>query len=287
MRSPGSPGMPQRQPCQRSRIDRVPVKPYRRCHAQWTDSGSGYSQYGHVDFCPTCLLSSSIGKTDTSIGITAGIDLSDVEVGGYALLGDDVIRVDGVGASTLTVGRGCLDTVPQTHSGGARIYFADTFAGGDYVEYAQHEAVNVRMLTTTTQGVLALSASSTDTVTMTARLSRPYPPGQFRINGGYYPSSVSGDVTVSWAHRDRLQQTVDVIDQTAGNIGPESGTTYTVRYYSGSSLLKEVASISGTIVTITSAELSGVTSLRVDLFATRDGINSHQTHTHTCIIGCA
>ena len=248
----------------------------------WTDSGGGYSQYGHVDFCPTCLLSGSLGKTDTSIGITAGIDLSDVEVGGYAILGDEVIRVDGVGASTLTVGRGCLDTVPQTHSGGERIYFADTFADGDYVEYAQHEAVHVRMLTTTPQGVLALSAAPTDTVTMTARLSRPYPPGQFRINGGYYPSSVSGDVTVSWAHRDRLQQTVDVIDHTAGNIGPEAGTTYTVRYYSGATLVKEVTGISGTSNTCVATELAGVTSLRVDLFSVRGGLASHQTHTHTC-----
>lgn len=243
----------------------------------WIDSGGGYSQRGNVEFCPTCLLSRSIGKTDTSIGITAGIDLSDVEVGGYAFLDDEAIRVDGVGASTLTVGRGCLDTVPQKHSGGARIYFADPFADSDYVEYAHGETVNVRMLTVTTQGVLELSAGATDGVTMTSRLSRPYPPGDFKVNGEYFPPELSGPVIATWTTRNRLQQTtLDLTDFFDGPITSEAGVTYTIRLLSvGGTVIEEQTGVSLLTATVT-VPVSG--NYRLQLLSERDGYESFQTH---------
>jgi hypothetical protein len=35
-----------------------------------------------------------------------------------------------------------------------------------------------------------------------------------------------GDLSVTWAHRDRLQQTGYIVKQYEGNIGPEAGTSY-------------------------------------------------------------
>ena len=40
---------------------------------------------------------------------------------------------------------------------------------------------------------------------------------------------VAGDLSVTWAHRDRIQQTAYLVQQGDGDIGPEPGTTYTLR----------------------------------------------------------
>ena len=36
---------------------------------------------------------------------------------------------------------------------------------------------------------------------------------------------------MSWSHRDRTQQTSYLVQQSAGDIGPETSTTYTLRIY--------------------------------------------------------
>jgi hypothetical protein len=67
-----------------------------------------------------------------------------------------------------------------------------------------------------------------DSVTFASRAIRPYPVGDFQIDGGYSDGRTISDVTATWAHRDRLQQTLPTPeDHTDGDIGPEAGTTYT------------------------------------------------------------
>lgn len=59
-----------------------------------------------------------------------------------------------------------------------------------------------------------------------------------KINGAAYPAVVTGTMNLTWAHRDRLQQTASFIKQDAGNIGPEDGQTYTLRLYDEGDQLK-------------------------------------------------
>ena len=69
-------------------------------------------------------------------------------------------------------------------------------------------------------------------MTLARRAIRPLPPGRVQGNGSYTPDAdalVTGDLELSWAHRDRLTQTSPVItDHTAGDIGPEPGVAYVV-----------------------------------------------------------
>jgi hypothetical protein len=76
---------------------------------------------------------------------------------------------------------------------------------------------------------------------------RPYPPGNVKVNNVMWPTVILGQIALTWAHRDRMQQTVYLVTQSEGNIGPEAGTTYTVRVYNeNNGLQKTVTGLSTT-----------------------------------------
>lgn len=223
----------------------------------YIDEGAGYVQQGVVNFAPTAVLQATYGPGDTVLSIAGGADLDLVEPGDIGTFGvgasnaREWFQVVSVSDTVLTVKRGMLDTVPlPSLASGTRVLF---YGEGDYltdvpVEYALGEAVSARMLPTTGQGTLDLASAPTDTLTMVARQSKPYPPGQLRLNGASYPVSISGPLVVTWAHRDRLQQTAQaLIDQGAASVGPEAGTTYTLRLYgNGDVLRRTVTGLTGT-----------------------------------------
>jgi hypothetical protein len=176
--------------------------------------------------------------------------------------------------------------VPVAHAAGSRIWFADGFQGIDPTEYAVGETVNARLLTVTGKGTLALTSAPTDSLAMNRRQNRPYPPGNLKINGAAYPSVVKGDLAIGWSHRDRLSQTVSLTVQSAGNIGPESGVTYTLRIYGESgSLRRTYSGLTGTSQTYTLANDEADSGLgrpnallRIELEANRSGVTSLQKH---------
>ena len=49
---------------------------------------------------------------------------------------------------------------------------------------------------------------------------RPYPPGNVKVNNVMWPTTMLGQIALTWAHRDRMQQTVYLVTQAEGNIGP-------------------------------------------------------------------
>lgn len=128
------------------------------------------------------------------------------------------------------------------------------------VQYLAGEAVDVKICPRTSLGVLSQAAAATDTHTFTGRATRPYPPGNFKFNGSAYPSTISGTLTLTWAHRNRLTQTAYLVAQSEGNIGPEAGTTYTLKLYGDGGVLKKTETgLTGTSYTW-SDEAAGGTS---------------------------
>ncbi|WVW77193.1 putative tail protein [Stenotrophomonas phage vB_SmaS_Bhz54] len=245
-------------------------------------TGGAWEEAGTVDFTPTAMLTAGVGPTTTLLPIGSGVDVDIVQPGTYALLGAELIRIDAVSDTTLTVGRGVLDTVARAHSSGTRVFFPDAYFESDGVEYATGEVASLRLLPTTGQGTLDIASAPTQTVTIASRHVKPYPPGQFRINSQAYPDTVRGDqdIMVSWAYRDRLQQTATLIDESAGSIGPEAGTTYTCRLLTaGGSVLVTHAGLTGASDTFTLAEMgANYGRLRIQLWSVRDGVQSLQMH---------
>lgn len=254
------------------------------------DTGTYTDAETIVDFAPFASLDGDITKVQTVVQISGGSDIDEVVIGTHAQVGDEIVRVDDISSTSMTIGRGVLDTVPAEHSDGAPVLFWDLFPETDGVQYASGEEISAKLLTVTTTEQLDIDDAPEDAVTMNSRAIRPYPPGNFKISGKYFPDEVVlGDVEITWAHRDRKQQTSsELFDFADGDIGPEDGTTYTVVVKDdvGTELHTE-AGITGTAWTYTEAALNADTSydvpprLHVELWSARDGYASMQKHEHS------
>lgn len=244
-----------------------------------------YRAAGSVDFCPTALLDGAITPNQTSIPIAGVIDPEAIQNSTYLQVDNEIMSLVSYSDTLLVVGRGVLDTVPAAHNLGARVWFSDVYCETDNIEYSSGELVRMKLLPTTSKGTLQLSSTTEQQLTIVGRPIKPYPPGKLRLNNLAYPSSISGtvDLTVGWTHRNRLQQTVSLVDTEAGSITPEAGTTYTVELRtSGGSLLLTASGIIGVTHTFTVAKMAANYGLlRVLLWSVRDGVASLQKHDWT------
>lgn len=240
-----------------------------------------YVVRGTGDWCPTGTLTAAITGADTAITLTGMVDLDLVTVPCAGLIDDEIVRVDALNTDTgaATIARGCVDTVPAAHAAGARLWLYDDYMGTDRRDYAPTEVVNAKLLSHTSSATLALADATALPVTMDQRMDRPYPPGNVQINGESWPVLVSGDIAATWAHRDRLLETDQLIDTLAADVGPEAGTTYNARIYFDGTLEHEETGITATNYTYTPTATSG--ALRVELESERDGLVSWQYQLRT------
>jgi hypothetical protein len=229
----------------------------------YTKSSGSYVESYRAPFCPTAKLNVAVNQVNTTFSVESLIDLDLVKVGTYAIINSEIVAVDTINATSIVVRRGCLDTVPVTHAINSRIYFADDFGGTDRFEYALNDTARFKLLPITGKGTLSIDAAAELSTNMVARQFKPYAPGNLRLNGSAYPASISGELTVSWSHRDRTLQTVKpIIDTTSGNIGPESGVTYTLQLYGNGTLRKTVTGLTGASYTwSTEAADSGLSGI--------------------------
>ena len=246
-----------------------------------------YAKRVNGAFSPTAVLDAAIGRTDTVFAIRAGVDLNNVEAGTWAHLDGELVKVVSVTDSALTVKRGVLDTVPAPHAADLVIHFADGFNGLDKTEWSSGQTVNAKLLPRTGLGTLLLASAPVDSVVMNSRFNRPYAPGNVKVNAVAYPASVTGDLAITWAHRDRTLQTAYIVEQSEASIGPEPGTSYIVRIYNaqvGGSLIRTYALIAGTSQAYTVAQATtdnGGTkpaNIRIEVESVRAGYVSLQMH---------
>lgn len=212
-----------------------------------SDSIIGYERVGTGTFTPIGKLASGIDHTETTISLEDFQDLAYAEVGGYAIIGSEYVSVILLNptAGTAVIGRGVLDTLPKRHPAGTLVYFAQGNAGADLTEHSAGITRHYKVLTRTSLGTLSTTAAPDLPVTFIGRAERPYPPGNLKVNGSYYPASFAGNLNLTWAHRDRIAQTVDLVPWTSGNIGPEAGTTYNLRIYDQNNDLLRTESLAG------------------------------------------
>ena len=254
---------------------------------------------GRGFFTPNGTLDSylPLNATDAVVDLVDAEGLADVEVGTYVVIENEILKVKGVDAdnSQVTLARGCLDTVPEYHSGddsggpGARVWFVGAVSYISGREYTATNQPGVKILTRTAKGQLsddtAYNADAFD-----SRMNRPYPPGNIKVNSVSYPSSFSGQPTITWNHRDRTQQLSEIYEHTDAGVGPEAGTTYTISIYdeTGTGLLRTVTGLTGTTYTysyddeIADSGLSSGdplnSSLRFVLKSVRSGYDSWQSY---------
>ncbi len=258
--------------------------------AQRPSSGINYGLYtaadgetltaqGFGDWCPSALVVEAADRSDTAFTLSGDTDLDAVALGTLALWDDELVRVDAIDveALTVTLGRGCGDTVPQPHAAAARLWLMDDGSATDSREYAAGETVHAKLLTRTSSAELALVDASEVTVGMDSRAWRPYPPAKVRVEADVPDGSAQTEtMTVTWAHRDRLLQADQLIDNEAASIGPETNTRYTlqVRNDSTDALILEATDLGAPTADILLT--ADHAALRIELFSTRDGFDSWQ-----------
>ncbi len=199
------------------------------------DTGAGWVEVNETSFAPVALLLGPLSALPNEMTVAVGHDedLAEVEQGSLCAIGAEYLRVDNMvrvgDVVTLTLGRGCLDTVPAAHLPGSAVIF---WQGTDIADarFLVAETPAVKLRTKTSADQLRIAEAPTDIVTFASRAIRPYPPGNFKVSGSYVQELIHANIILTWAHRDRtIQTTLAVEDHTAGNIGPEPGVTYRVR----------------------------------------------------------
>jgi len=245
-----------------------------------------------ADFSPTGTLTEDLDpEVTTSTTLTEVYDFDLVALNTYCIIGDEFCEVTAFNATTgaITLKRGVLDTVPVSHSLGDRVYFAQDATADDPTEYASADVVKSKALPSTSLGTLDIGDATEDTTTMDDRMYRPYPPGNFQLNSSAWPAFITGALTVTWAHRNRLTQISGFTQQDTGDIGPEATTTYTVKIWDEEDdLIVNSTGIATTSYALSIANeitLSALAAgarpnetMRVLVSSQRDGFDSWQEH---------
>ena len=254
-------------------------------------NGSNWYREGEVDFGAYGLLQDDLSAAAdaTTFDIPVESQIYEVAANDLLSIGSEIMRVDNISITgdiaTVTVGRGCLDTVPVAHSAGDAVLIWGSDYGSDEVEYTSGESVDVKLLPRTGKAVLPPSEAVTDSVTFASRLIRPLPPGKVQLDGAYLSTgTVTGDMTLTWAHRDRLTQTTgSPEDFTDGNVGPEAGVSYTVMkreaYANGTfGTPSTITTTTGTTATVNvdGTYAANVIGVQVGVKSTRDGYDCWQ-----------
>lgn len=264
-------------------------------------AANDYEVLDNVPMCPIGYLAAAIGPTDTAIEIVGfqsveGADV-DLTIGMAVMINDEIMRLNSLTLPTLSVSRGCADTLPaKLHPANSVVWFFDTDAGTDGREYTAASTIGVKLLPYTGGGGdVPIEHAPPHALTFNWRFTRPYPPADIRCNGVPWDGQPQGfdeasnTLNLSWVHRNRILQADQLIGHTEASVTPEAGTTYgiTVHKQSGE-VVRSVTVNSGTTWNYTlSQALSDAmgASGYIELGSQRDGFTSLQKRVIELVIG--
>ncbi len=214
-------------------------------------------------------------------------------VGGFARIGDgpdsfaEWCLIEGYDpvADTLTLRRGCLDTVPRRWPAFTPIRILTTSSIiYDNNQLSAYSEVAYKLLPYTSLGQLPISAAPVLTKSIEHRATRPLRPADVKINGVGYFEDVDADqqpeVVVTWSNRNRLVEDVVATAWDAGSAGLEPGQTTKIEVFSDVGDLIDVPA-SGLTATSYNLDVSrylnlGYPSVVVRVVSERDGFESLQ-----------
>lgn len=263
----------------------------------WTDTsgGTNFQQTNAIDaLTPSGVLVAGLSSSGPEVGdtltVTSVVGVADIDAGtggsreggeNLLLVGNELMAWEGItdnGNGTYTVTglyRAVLDTQPTDHASGVRVYFMSEGAGTTNEDgYSGDLTVNTKLAPKSIIDTVPVADATAMSVTTNARALRPLPPGRMRINSAVVPSGAaySGDMTFSWAHRNRLDDAI--ASQADPSRTPEEGSTYNVRVYTSSNaLLASALEVSNAASTGT-MRFAVAGDMRLEIESVRDGYTS-------------
>lgn len=245
----------------------------------WSDpaGGTDYAESGTAaGFHPTGLLVAAYpAETDaydhTGFELESMLDLARLESCtddelmhgvNLALIDEEIVAWRSISSwvtQTITyVYRGVFDTVPAAHALGARVWF---FSAGPEARvnpsapYLSDLTIAAKLRPYTLRSLLPLSQAARLTVVLASRALKPLPPGRVRLNNLAWPTSLSGDIELTWTHRHRVIQATAgmVVSQDAEDQATAPEGNYTIQVRVNTVLKRTVSELTGKSWTWTAA----------------------------------
>lgn len=256
-------------------------------------SNVDYKQSGTGNFATFVKTDVALSHLDTTIDYTefnaATIDA--IQPGMACLIDEEIIRIETTGIRTMTVKRGCADTVPTIHAAGSLVWIISGSVGSDKKERSAGEQIAVKIAPFTIGGgALPVAMAPPQAVTFNWRKFRPYPPAYLFANtarwfAGATINDTTGSMNLTWRDRNRVTQSDQLVGHDDAQVAPEDGTTYTLRIYdqTGTTLIRAEPGIRGNAFMYQHAKAlkdAGYPASPVNLLATfiseRDAMESLQ-----------
>lgn len=242
-----------------------------------------FADGGSHSFTATAVVTGAISATATEFTVTQIRGFDDDLLGDALRIGKEIMRIDAFDPATnkFTVTRGCLDTWPEEHKAGARVWLTDDDGGTDGRSYAAGETVEAIHLTRTSADLLKPEEAVVFSLPLHGRVARPYPPADVKIDDdSIFDDAAMGeqhdDPVLTWVGRNRVVQADQLVGFFEAPVAEEDGTTYRVRVYTAGNLLREEDNITSpwTYDATMFNEDGQPSNVEFELVAVRDGIES-------------
>lgn len=249
-----------------------------------------FTSFGTRDFIGGATLADAIpAEVETFIATWDAPTGASPLAGNIVVFGEggdedtEIALVKEVTEAGWTFTRGVLDTVPRAWPAGTRVWslgagkvVADTTLRSD------GETVDYRLLTRTSRGLLDFEAAPTESVTLTGRPHLPNRPANVTAGGvdfGTLDATGLATIPVTWANRNRVLETSQILAWTEASVLPEDGQTTRITILSPDRTpVTTIDGLTGTSRDITMAELDGHIDGIIRVTAVRDGLESLQGH---------
>lgn len=184
-----------------------------------------------------------------------------------------------------TMERGMLDTTPKAWPAGTEIWFlAADVPFDDETARVEGEVVKYKILPQTSKGTLSADDAPELTFTATNRPNLPTRPARVQLNGMGFGeinliavAEADGDITLTWANRNRDTEETRVLFWNDIGVTPPVGQTTTVRLYrSNGTLIREHAGLTGETYLLDPYDYAGKNLIRVHVTSSLAGEESLQ-----------
>ncbi len=227
-------------------------------------------------------VTSLVASFDDAIGPSPAAG-SYVVIGETADTASEICLITAYDEVNYTLRRGVLDTVPRAWAAGTAVWFLT--AGLDIMDsavLAAGQTVNIKLLSITPLGQLDEADAPIESGTLNDRPHLPIRPADVTINGVAFGDvdAVGVDpIPVTWANRNRFQESAPVQAWDGGTITPEVGQTTTIIVKDlGGGTLTTHSGLTGTSFDVPLASFAGEAIGLVSVWAERDGLLSLQAH---------
>ncbi|MEB3470167.1 phage tail protein [Pasteurella multocida] len=250
-------------------------------------AGGNYVDNADAPFTSSVILQEDLGKYDTQLKFAVDGDYSGLADAHALLLGDEIVKIESVNFTnhTITIGRGCADTLPQVHHEGERAWCYLLGFGADETPYLPNETLKAKLISHTAQNVLEEAKAPELNLTTIQRWSRPYPPANFRVDGVLTDRILDASAfTLSWAYRDRVIQADSLIPHHQASTVLGENVEYEIQLLDGQQVVRTITTKAESFKYPDEAKVDGEQFNAVTLYAKEGKLKSWQGY-HLTVSG--